>query len=418
MPSKNKRPTMLVLGAAAVAALLALSACSSAGGAGNATSSDPVVGSGGPVASSTSSGSSITIFQTNSFSGQVADQPQTKTGAQAAVAEINANGGVNGHPLKLVTCDNAGNPNQTNTCATQAKSVGAAAIVGSAVFFPAAWSILNKEQIPYLFGESLTPNEDQSPISFPLSGQLGWYYGIAAYLKTLDVKHPALIRCEIDACAYGGTLLDEAYKLDGMNPGKTVIAPLATTDYSSYAASAMAGGTDAVIVSGTEATAVPEAVALRQQGFKGKIISVSADINQDAVSKLGSAGAGLYVVGLIQSPTTGGAQITEFTKYMSQVDGSAKKDELALSTWASVQLFAKVARGLSTVNASTVLDALKSAKVGQYDIGVTAPVPGAATSPLSQYPRLAFSPTVTYNQIQDGTIKQTVTGFPNPFTGS
>jgi branched-chain amino acid transport system substrate-binding protein len=402
MPSKNKRGSMIALGAGALAALLTLSACSSSGGS---TGSAP-------------SGSAITIFQTNSFSGQVADQPQTKTGAQAAVAEINANGGINGHLLKLVTCDNAGNPNQTNTCATQAESVGASAIVGSAVFFPAAWSILNKEQIPYLFGESLTPDEDKSSISFPLSGQLGWYYGIAAYLKKLGVKHPALIRCEIDACAYGGTLIDQAYKLDGMDPGKTVVAPLATTDYSSFAASAMAGGTDAVIVTGTEATAVPEATALRQQGFTGKIISVSADINQDAVSQLGSAGDGLYVVGLIQAPTTSGPQISEFTKYMDQVDSSAKKDELALSTWASVQLFAKVASGLPTVNASTVLAALTSAKVGQYEVGVTAPVPGAATSPLSDYPRLAFSPTVTYNQIQDNTIKQTISGFPNPFTGS
>jgi ABC-type branched-subunit amino acid transport system substrate-binding protein len=410
MSLKDKRRLAVAL-VAATTTVAVLAACSSSGATSAANTSSP-------AGAAKLTGTPITIFQTNSFSGQVADQPQTKAGAQAAVAEINATGGINGHPVNLITCDNAANPDQTNTCVTQAKADGAVAFVGSAVFFPTAWPILNQEKIPYLFGESLTPNEDSSPISFPLSGQLGWYYGIAAYLKKLGVKHPALIRCEIAACAYGGTLLDQAYKLDGMGPGKTIVAPLATTDYSSYAAAAMAGGTDAVVVSGTEATAVPEATALRQQGFKGLIIGVSADINLSAAGELGSAGNGLYVIGLIQSPTISNAQVSEFTKYMNQVDSSAQKDELALTCWASVQLFAKVAEGLKTVTAATVLAALQSAKVGQYNVGVTAPVPGAATSPLSAYPRLYFSPTVTDNQIKGNTIVQTVPGFQNPFLSS
>ena len=409
----KKRGPAVTLAVSLSVIALGLAACSSAGTSTAAASG----GGGGSTASAKPTGAPITIFQTNSFSGEVADQPQTKAGAEAAVAEINANGGINGRPLNLITCDNAANPDQTNSCVEQAKADGAVSFVGSAVFFPTAWPVLNSEKIPYLFGESLTPSEDTSPISFPLSGQLGWYYGIAAYLKKLGVKHPALIRCEIAACAYGGTLLDQAYTLDGMSQGKTIVAPLATTDYSSYAASAMAGGTDAVVVTGTEATAVPEAMALRQQGFTGKIIGVSADINTSAVSELGSAGNGLYVVGLIQQPTVASSQVTEFDKYMNQVDSSAQKDELALTCWASVQLFAQVAKGLTTITPATVLAALDSAKVGQYTTGVTAPVPGAATSPLKQYSRLYFSPTVTYNQVTGATIDQTVASFQNPFLG-
>jgi ABC-type branched-subunit amino acid transport system substrate-binding protein len=391
------RSLALVLAASA----LVLSACGSSSDAGASGDKAPIV-----------------IFQTNSFSGQVSTKPQTETGAQAAVKEINAAGGVNGRKLKLVSCDNTGDPNVTNTCVKKAKQVNAAAFVGSAIYFPATWKILEQEGIPYLLGTGLSPDEFKASVSFPLSGQAGWYYGIASYLKQLGVQKPALIRCEISACAYGGTLLDQALAKQGMAKAHTVVAPLATTDYSSFAASAMQGGADAVVVSGSEATAVQQAKALRQQGFKGKIISVSACISTGAIQDLGAAAEGLYVVGLTQSPTVQSDQVKQFVTDMNAVDKSAKQDELALGAWAGVKLFAAVAKNLDTVDAASVLKALNDAKVGAYDIGVTAPMPGADTSPVSDLPRLKFSPTVTYNQVQGSTIVQSKDGFINPFVVS
>src|ERR1700726_369250 len=43
-------------------------------------------------------------------------------GAQAAVADVNAAGGVRGHPVKLTVCDTHGNQNQAAACAQQALS--------------------------------------------------------------------------------------------------------------------------------------------------------------------------------------------------------------------------------------------------------------------------------------------------------
>jgi ABC-type branched-subunit amino acid transport system substrate-binding protein len=402
MPRNTRRRRAVPGGAALVGlAMLAtgLAACGSSDDTGSASSGDdPIV-----------------IFQTNSFSGQVSNKPQTKTGAEAAVEEINAAGGINGRDLKLVSCDNTGDPNVTNDCVKQAKDAHAAAYVGSAIYFPASWKLIESENIPYLLGTGLTPDEYQADNSFPLSGQAGWYYGIASYLKKLGAEHPAIIRCEIDACAYGETLLGQALELQGMDPARSVVAPLATTDYSSFAAAAMQGGTDAVVVTGSEATATLEAKALYQQGFKGTVISVSACISTGAVPNLGDAAEGLYVVGLMQSPSVSSDLMTRFAASMDAVDSSAKKDELALSAYAGVKLFAAVAENLDDVNAETVLAALKNAKPGTYDIGFTAPLPGATTSQVADLPRLSFSPTVTYNQVQNGTILQSEPGFQDPF---
>jgi ABC-type branched-subunit amino acid transport system substrate-binding protein len=378
---------------------LALTACGGSSGGGSAAGSkDPIV-----------------LFQTNSFSGQVSNKPQTKTAAEAAVREVNAAGGVNGRKLKLVTCDNTGDPNMTNACVKKAKEANAAAFVGSANYFPATWKLLNQEKIPYLLGNGLVSDEYKSPVSFPLAGQPGWYYGIAAYLKELGAKHVAQIHCEIAACAYGANLLDEALVKQGMPKTRAVVAPLATTDYSSFAVSAMQGNPDAIIVSGSEATATLQAKAVRQQGYKGTIMSVSACITADAAKSLGAAGEGIYVVGLTTEATIKTDQIQQFINDMNAVDPKAKKDDVALGAWAGVKLFAKVAEGLDTVDASTVLKALQTAKVGAYDIGVIAPVPGVATSPIAGMPGLAFSPSVTYNQVKGGTMVQTKSGFLNPF---
>lgn len=395
----KKRSGALVLVAAGA---LVLTACgSSSGGDDAAGAKDPIV-----------------LFQTNSFSGQVSNKPQTKTAAEAAVREINASGGVNGRKLKLVTCDNTGDPNMTNACVKKAKQVNAAAFVGSVNYFPATWKLLNQAKIPYLLGNGLVPDEYKSPVSFPLAGQPGWYYGIASYLKELGVKRVSQIHCEIAACAYGANLLDEALVKQGMPKTRAVIAPLATTDYSAFAVSAMQSNPDAIIVSGSEATATLQAKAVRQQGFKGKIMSVSACITADAAKSMGAAGEDIYVVGLTTGPTIKTDQIQQFIDDMNAVDPKAKKDDVALGAWAGVKLFAKVAEGLDTVDAASVLKALQTAKVGAYDIGVIAPVPGLAKSPVADMPGLAFSPSVTYNQVQGGTIVQTKSGFLNPFTAA
>lgn len=385
--------------AIAVAAMLILSGCATS--TNDTASTDPIV-----------------IFQTNSFSGKVSNKPQTRIGAQAAVNEINDAGGINGRKLKLVSCDNTGDPNVTNTCVKQAKDANAAAFVGSAIYFPATWKLLDEAKIPYLLGTGLSPDEYSAAVSFPLSGQAGWYYGIVAYLKKLGATKPAIIRCEIAACEYGETLMQNALTAAGEPAAKHVIAPLATTDYSPFAASALDGGTDAVVVTGSAATATAQAKAVRQQGFKGIIVSVSACVSTGELAGLGEAGENLYIVGLTQSPTLDNARSEAFKASMDKVDDSAKKDELAFGAYAGVKLFAAVAKGLSTVTAETVLQALSTAKVGAYDIGIIAPVPGAASSPLANLPKLAFSPTVTYNVIKDGKIIEEQAGFQNPFTAS
>src|SRR6185369_17658429 len=101
--------------AAIVAAgALSLTACSSGGSGGSkaGSSSDP-----------------IKIMAFGSFSQPPFAVPEIVTGAQAAVARVNREGGVAGRQVALVTCDDKGNPNGAAACGREAVTDHVAAVV-------------------------------------------------------------------------------------------------------------------------------------------------------------------------------------------------------------------------------------------------------------------------------------------------
>lgn len=88
-----------------------------------------------PASSSSSAGGlSGTPIKTVTVSAVDWNGPTYESAQVAAKAYekwINANGGINGHPLQVTTCDDKGDPTQTAACARNAIADGAIADVGS-----------------------------------------------------------------------------------------------------------------------------------------------------------------------------------------------------------------------------------------------------------------------------------------------
>ncbi len=115
--SIGRRPRSLVGSAlAALAALATISACSSSktSSSSNSTSSATTAASSGttaPATGATPSGSPVILGNIGNFSNaQLGVQPDDEATPKAWVAWANANGGINGHPVKLVQVDDAGDP--------------------------------------------------------------------------------------------------------------------------------------------------------------------------------------------------------------------------------------------------------------------------------------------------------------------
>ena len=77
--------------------------------------------------------------------------PSIPVGAQIAVDEINAEGGINGRPLELITCNDENNPNTATECARQAIDEGVVAVVaGLTLFEPNVVPPLEEAGIPWV----------------------------------------------------------------------------------------------------------------------------------------------------------------------------------------------------------------------------------------------------------------------------
>ncbi|MFI9832690.1 ABC transporter substrate-binding protein [Streptomyces sp. NPDC051913] len=91
--------------------------------------------------------------------------------AQAYARWINSRGGINGHKLAILVCNDRNDTVTAAKCAQRAADEGVAAVVGSYsqhgdAFFPT----LESADIPYIGGYGITNSEFESPLSFPVNG--------------------------------------------------------------------------------------------------------------------------------------------------------------------------------------------------------------------------------------------------------
>src|SRR5689334_1398180 len=100
-----------------VAAIVAVgcmvtAACGDSGKKNNASSSNTTASSGSATTAASggaATGEPITLGLTNMEGGAIS-LPEVRNGMEAAIAYVNAHGGVNGRPFKLLRCDVDGSP--------------------------------------------------------------------------------------------------------------------------------------------------------------------------------------------------------------------------------------------------------------------------------------------------------------------
>jgi ABC-type branched-subunit amino acid transport system substrate-binding protein len=377
--------------AALAIAVTLLSACSSSSKTSDATSS---AAGGGAASSGASSGGPATgtpilIGNWVALSAQGFQAPQEKSGVEAAIASINAAGGVKGHPLKLDFCDQKFDPNQEIACARQMVSDKVAAVVAPSVFFgTGSIPILQAAGIPEIASQGLTPSAEYNcKTCYPLGGAYGWFWGADDALLKAGATKIAIIGVNVAASATSSTVAADGLKAAGITPVRTVNADPAATDLSSVATQAMAGGVDGIVLT-TSPQIGPKAIAaLKAAGYTGKIATITDVINQAAVTALGDTANGLLLTSLVAfANDTSNKGVAQFNADMKQYSPSATVDTLALEGWGGVELFATVASqasvtaydaaSINTAMQNLDLSAAQAPIYGGYVIkGVTSAIP-------------------------------------------
>jgi branched-chain amino acid transport system substrate-binding protein len=219
--------TRTALLASVLAAALGVAACSSSSsssGSSGATTS-------GTSAAAAPKGALIKIGVIGSLTGpQASSSDQGATVAPAWAAWINANGGIDGHPVQVIVMDDKGDPATAQAAGQQFASDGVAAIVVSSDNLVSAFdSAAIAKGIPLIGGPSDENDWYAKPGMFPtMTGIVnGLAAQIAVAVKFGHAKKFANLYCaEVAACAQANPILQGAAKAAGI--GYTQLAVSST----------------------------------------------------------------------------------------------------------------------------------------------------------------------------------------------
>jgi ABC-type branched-subunit amino acid transport system substrate-binding protein len=325
--------------------------------------------------------------------------------AQAETDAINANGGVNGHKLVLLQCDENLDPNQEKACVNKAVSENVSAVVGSSLLFD-QFGPLAAAHIPLLYNIGLSPKLYTDPISYPTPGIVAWFAGEAMLAGKDGVK---TVKLGAVNQAASGAACDIA-KLGLQNQNITVLGTvtsnLTSPDRTADAAALMSGNAGGILLCGDDLYNVPMIKALRQAGYGGKIYSQASGILPDQAKSLGSLGEGVRVSFYGQpSDNISNPIVAQMVDSVNKFAPGTKLDETAAAGWSGVYLYAEVMAKATAFTGQDVIAAL-DAVTTPIQGGVFGPFVGKGAPPFAQYPRL-FSVSFLPGEVKSGKVVAT-----------
>lgn len=300
----------------------------------------------------------ITVAVAGPMTGQYASfGEQMKTGAEQAVADINAAGGVNGEMLKLEIGDDACDPKQAVAVANQMAGKGVVFMAGhfcSGSSIPAS-AVYAEEGIVQISPASTNPkftDERPGPGTYRVCGRDDQQGAVAGqYLKdNFDGKKVAFVH---DKTAYGKGLADAtkaSYEAAGGEPALYEAYTAGEKDYTALISKLKAEGVSVLYVGGYHTEAGLMARQAKEQGMDLQLVSGDALVTDEYWAITGDAGEGTLMT---FSPDP--RKNTEAADVVKALEGAGKTTEgYVLYTYAAMQAWADAAKAAG----STEFDAI------------------------------------------------------------
>ncbi len=327
-----------------------VAACSSSGSPSNGSAS-------------ASSAAPVTVMVLGSIQSQALSEPGIVYGVTAGADAINAAGGLDGHKIKVISCNDQLEINQAAACARQAVSDKVLASVGSlTIYGNAVIPILQAAGIPDVAPFPLSPLETSSPISFPIQGgNLMESRGMAQSMEDSGVK--SVNQVEVDSVA-GHTSAQEvqtALTARHITVKNTTYVPQTTSDMASAVKAASSGGVSGVTTNLAPPQVVPLLTAAKQQGVTQKIAFASTILTPQTLQQAGSNADGALAAGSFPSLTqTSIPAILQYNDDMKKYEPGKPLDDFSLNGWGGMQLLKLVAGKLKNATPATLMKALNS----------------------------------------------------------
>jgi branched-chain amino acid transport system substrate-binding protein len=309
----------------------------------------------------------ILIATAGPMTGQYASfGEQMRRGAEMAVADINAKGGVLGQQLKLTVGDDACDPKQAVAVANKFVSEGVKFVAGhfcSGSSIPAS-QVYTEENILQISPASTNPKltDEGGPNVFRVCGRDD-QQGIVAgdfLAKQYGKKKIAILH---DKTAYGKGLADETKKALN-NMGVTEAMYEAYTagekDYSALVSKMKSNGVDVFYVGGYHTEAGLMVRQAREQGYNAQLVSGDALVTDEFWKITGDAGAGTLMT-FSPDPRKNSMAAPVVKKFR---DGGYEPEGYTLYTYGAIQAWAEAAKKAGAIDTDKMISALQS---GQFE---------------------------------------------------
>ena len=354
--------TRTALLAGVLAAALGVAACSS-----SSSSSSSGATASGTSAAAAPKGALIKIGVIGSLTGpQASSSDQGATVAPAWADWINANGGINGHPVQVIVMDDKGDPATAQAAGQQFISDGVAAIIVSSDNLVSAFdSAAIAKGIPLIGGASDSSDWYTKPGMFvTMTGIVpGLGAQVAVAVQYGHAKKFANLYCaEVAACAQANPILQGAAKAAGVSYTQLAISSTAPS-YTAQCLQLKQEGVDYAQLNFATAAAVRFIQNCQAQGYNPIWGSSEQAIGTPftAIPNFTAYGPA-YAFPSVAT----GAPVEQFTSVMQKyATGSNWKEGTASFTWQGLQAFAQAVKNANVAASTAVTSA--DVMTGLYD---------------------------------------------------
>lgn len=410
--------------AVTVAALLALTACGSSNSGASGTSGSSGAGSSSSDSAAQPTGNAIKTSTISAVDYNGPTYEAIQVVAKIYAKYINDKGGIGGRPLQVLTCDDKGDPTQTEACARKAIDGGAVADVGTFTYNQSVMVPIYDKAHTAVFGNccNLAPIEFSSPNTFQMGNNP--ILNPAGVAKAVEdgCKNIAVLALDLPGVTEGVTMLmDNMAKSYGYQGKiKYIKVPLTTQDYTAQVAQAT-DGTDCISMFLSESNISGLMPAFAQTGGTQRLYGAQG--NFDKVSTKGYEQLPGVDKGVVYGayPPLQDPVWTDLRAALKKYNAPSKLDYnslAALGTWAAYTGFTKIVE--STKGELTPASFLAAASTAKVDTGgMTPPIDFTKTWDAfnGQFKR-SFNLNATYFKLKDGSpIGKTFVDLQNAAEG-
>lgn len=324
--------------------------------------------------------------------------------AEGAKVALNNAGGINGHEVQVIPCNEGADPNKAAECARQAVEEKVSAVIGGfSANGDTIMPILEKAGIAWIAPPVISAAELSSKHSYPVVPGVIAQAGLGAKAAEDDCDTVANVMYDLPSSDSVKELGNVGLASQGHEPATVIPVPPTTTDFSSIAQEI--SEFDCAIMSIPSGPLVGVATAGASLGSKTKYYTFPGTLTDSAISQAG----GTLDTAVTMSPfPPSGDDVWDDAKAavgeMADEENGGWSYMSYQSTWVGYQLLATVLKDSDDVSAAGVTAAFD--KAGAVDTAGFTPALDFTEEFAAPGMNRVFNTQVVFHVIEDGELTQ------------